>query len=133
MNDEQHAHWSNYFRALADQIGLKDWRVDVLRESPDSDWAAASMITLTGRKVVQIKIGSGFLNDTPENQRHFALHELIHVFTDDIDTAIWQAKEIIGGDVFTLMEKVVKDRIEFATDALAAAVGHAFPLPEVAA
>jgi hypothetical protein len=129
MNDDEYSRWCGYFRTLADQIGLKDWRIDLLREVPDSEWAGAAMMTLTGRKVVQIKLSKRWPEFEPEEQRHYALHELVHVFTDDIDTAIWQAKDVIGGDAFTLLEKIVKDRIEFATDALAGAIGHAFPLP----
>jgi len=129
LNDSEHAYWSGYFRTLADQIGLKDWIVDLMRETPDVDWAGASMLTVSGRKIVQIKLSKNWATFDPEEQRHFALHELVHVFTDEVDTAMWQAREVITGDAFTLLEKIVKDRIEFATDALAAAIGHAFPLP----
>jgi hypothetical protein len=129
LNDADHAYWTAYARTLADGIGLKDWETVIRHDTPDDSNAAAAMITITGRRIVWIKLGNGFFADTPENQRHYMLHELVHVHTDDIDTAIWQAKDVITSDAFTLLEKVVKDRIEFATDVIASSVGHAFPLP----
>lgn len=129
MTDDQHAYWLAYLRYLADQIGLKDWEIDLKRDHPDDANAAASMRAVVGRRKVCIRLGDGFYADTPENQRHYALHELLHVHLDDIDTAVWQASDIIGGDTFRLMEKVIKDRVEFAVDNIAAAIGPAYPLP----
>jgi hypothetical protein len=77
-------------------------------------------------------LGYGFFYKPPEDQRHFMLHELLHIHLDDIDTAIWQAGKVIESDAFTLMRTVVADRSEFCIDNIAAAIGHAFPLPEVA-
>ena len=131
MNDADHAYWTAYARTLADGLGLKDWEVVIKRETPDDGHAGASMLTVTGRRLVWIKLGDGFLANTPEMQRHYMLHELVHIHTDDIDTAMWQAADVINGEAFTLLQKVVRDRIEFATDVIAASIGHAFPLPPV--
>ena len=130
MTDSAHAYWSGYIRSLADDIGLKDWTIELKRDGPANSDAGASMITICGRRIVWIRLGFGFYSGTPEDQRHYVLHELLHVHLDDVDTAIWQAKEIIGSDTFTLMEKVVKDRLEFAIDTIAASIGHAYPVPD---
>ncbi len=131
MNDADHQYWTAYARTLADGLGLKDWEVVLKRETTGDGHAGASMMTFTGRRIVWIKLAHSFFFDLPATQRHYLLRELVHIHTDDIDTAMWQAKDIIPGEAFALLTKVVNDRIEFATDVIAASIGHAFPLPPV--
>lgn len=132
MDDETHTYWTGYVRLLADALGLKDWGVTVNRDAPDNPIAAASMACVTGRKIVHICLrASVFLTSSCEEQRHYVLHELVHVHLDDVDTVMCQVEDVIDGDMYKLLKRVVDDRIEFAVDAIAAAIGPFFPLPEL--
>ena len=129
MNDETHAKWQAYARSIADNLGLKDWRIEVQRNRPDSPGAGASFSAIMGRRYARIYLGHAFLAGTPEEQRHYMVHELLHAHTDDIDTAVYQGLEHIDCDAYRLMYATTKNRIEFAVDNLAVAISHAYPLP----
>jgi hypothetical protein len=67
-----------YFRALADRMGLKDWTIEVLDDSPSDSGALASIYCIEGRKVGRVRLSEDFLRDTEERRRHTAVHELAH-------------------------------------------------------
>ena len=129
MTDDKHAYWLDYLRSLADQIGLKDWDIILGRDEPNGDDVLADVTCTTGQKSAFVRLSKNIQNETPEKQREVLLHELLHCHFDDIDTAVYHAVEVIGGSAIELCRKIVKDRIEFATDAVAIVVAPFYPLP----
>lgn len=129
MNDEDHAYWSIYTRRIADRLGLKDWEIVLKRDGTDAANSAADMRCVPGRKVVWIRLADVFFSSDPDVQRYFVVHELVHVHLDDIDTVLWKAGDVIEGSGFSLVRKLVDDRVEFAVDAIASVFAPYFPLP----
>lgn len=79
MNDEQHAYWEAYIRWMAGLFGLKDWRIQLSREQPKSDDAAASCMVWENQKGATISLSNWFLTNYDEaEQREVVAHELFH-------------------------------------------------------
>lgn len=130
MTDDQYAFWTAYVRAIADQLGLRDWNVIINRDIPETDFRACAH-PARGRRSGGITLAQLFFNGSPEEQRQTIIHELLHMHTDDVDTAVFHVKEQLGSDVLHVLFTTVRDRIEFVVDNVATAIAPFYPLPEV--
>ncbi len=111
-----------YFRALADRLALKDWRIEVTDEEPSDSQANLSVQPVEGRKWARLRLSEFWLRRPPEAQRLGAVHELIHVHHA---TEINLLKKWLSADAFAawLMAH------EYAVDGLADAIAPLMPLP----
>lgn len=65
-------------RRLADRMGLRDWRIEVLEEPPEDEWALASCEPLRGRRYALLRLSERWYRLAPHDQRAALVHELIH-------------------------------------------------------
>jgi hypothetical protein len=128
LTDAEHTYWTGYVRGIADQMRLRDWDIVLARDVCEG---AGARITVTyGRRTAVIEFGYSFWTNGVVEQRQTIVHELIHIYLDDIDTVMRDAKDIIASDVFELTRQTVANRIELATDGLAEGIAPLFPLPD---
>jgi hypothetical protein len=83
----QFAYLDGYVRDLADRMGLKDWRIEVDRELT-SDSVNARVICPDPYRRAVITLGSDFAGESAEDQRGAFVHELLHVHTWEMRTAV---------------------------------------------
>lgn len=126
MTDPRRQAFAPYFRDLADRLRLRDWTIVVKDGVPADADALASCECVYGRKRAAIRLSDDFLDDAPEDQRHTAVHELLHCHLDD---AYYFAANRMG----TEAEKEAHNRFtEKAIDGLADAIAPMMPLPGAA-
>lgn len=81
MSEMSEKDWKileDYVRWVANEVGLKDWKVNVLRELPEKADHAGECDCLFGRKIANITFHKNFRSDRPEQQRQTVVHELLH-------------------------------------------------------
>ena len=129
MTDAQHKRLSRYFRKLADQLGLRDWEVELQREWNDRPHAGATVQCVYGRKYARIWVAEGFFGYDPPTQRAFCTHELMHCHLDPMRVALANLKDHLAPAVYDLISESHRDALEYATDGIAVAVARLLPLP----
>lgn len=119
-----------YVRRMANEMELRDWTIDLVYDPPADDDCMAHIKCTYGRKRAQVSFPRDFFSLTPEQQRHAVCHELIHCHASGLE---WQFNNLggrVSPDVFDVLWGGMKDQIEFAVDAMAAALAKHLPLPE---
>ena len=120
-DDIRRLNWLKYFRRLADLYGLKDWSIEMGNDEP-RDYALASVTCTTGRKIAWIRISQLFMEETINEQRMMAVHELTHCHEH---MSYSFAKDNIKED----LKPIYQNLMEYTTDAIAVAIAPFFPLP----
>jgi hypothetical protein len=121
MEDKRKTAFLPYLRDLANQMALKDWRPAVDNDAPPSD-AGATVLPVQGRKFAVISLSEHFLNETPREQRHTCVHELLHCHFAQVDLML---------SLFLDEEQraIVDLHLEYVVDGLADAIAPLLPLP----
>jgi hypothetical protein len=114
--------YSPYFRELGDRFGLKDWRIDVSDEPPSNEDAIANIECVYGRKWAIIRLSDKWLADPEEEQRLYAIHELIHAHYSHADGV---AEELLSKGE----RRAYIRALEYGVDGLANAIAPLLPLP----
>lgn len=124
MTEKQWDILSGYIRALADELGLKDWTV-FLSEEPTAPGVGAEMETTYGRKHVTIRVSKDFLSEDLETQRQTIIHELLHVHINPIEHVIsfdLYNTFAVGTQTLDMMKSVSSRAVELAVDGIADAI-----------
>ena len=129
MRDEQHAAFSAYLRDLADVMGLRDWEIDLAREDASGPDTGASCSTTYGRKVATIHFGADFFYESPETQRYYCVHELLHCHFRAIVEARDGLEDLLGTPANLVFVDRMRSAEEWAVDAIAGAIAPFLPLP----
>jgi hypothetical protein len=112
--------WTPYARQLGDLLALKDWRLEIVEESPGDPTAIASCAPVEGRKYAVIRLGESFLTDAPPEQRHTLTHELIHCHLGPMCRML---------EAENAMPPAAKLTMEYCVDGLADAIAPLLPMP----
>ena len=111
-----------YARLVADKIGLRDWSIHVLDESPRPG-DAADMRGVYGRRVAEIRISDEALAGEPEKLRYYVVHELVHChfasMHNYLDLILNAGEQVAYGQCY-----------EYGVDAAASALAPHMPLPK---
>ena len=127
MTDPRRQAFAPYVRDLADRLRLRDWTIYVRDDPPHDGECIASIHCVEGRKVANIRFNDPFLDDSPEDQRHTIVHELLHCHVNGAwDYAV---------DTFATEDarRAFRRLAETAVDGLADAIAPLLPLPGIAA
>lgn len=128
MNDATHARWLAYIHRIADAILLKDWTFTLERTGPESTTAEAQIFLCYGMRRGDLSVPPKFFAQTPEEQRHLIVHELVHAHFEDLDEHVrLYTNEQEGSGYF---QQAYKREREVAVDTLAMALAQFLPLPE---
>lgn len=118
----------DYLRAVADRMGLRDWRIDVSLTPAGEEYQAA--IQCTGEKrVAVVRLAHDFRKLDPEEQRHALVHELVHVHFHGSVRALHALKVLVGEPAFHVAAEAHELAEEQAVDALAWVIASGMPMP----
>ena len=122
---------TDYVRSVADDLGLKDWAIEVSDEEPIDPDANASCQPTYGRKYATLRFASDFREHKPESQRNTVVHELLHCHLHPLgEQAEWDLSELIGKSADFAFCKAFRRNLEYAVDGLAGAYSKHQPLIE---
>jgi hypothetical protein len=128
LNDAQGKALASYLRVLADEMGLRDWRIH-LHERPSRKGSGAAMNCTTGRKIVEVWVNAKFAFDDPDAQRHYLVHELVHVHFWPLEV---ERDDVAGQhDSAWMRDHAMRERRieELGVDAMADLLAPFMPLP----
>lgn len=111
-----------YCRSIADKTGLAHWKLEFPDEPPADKDAYASVNCWQTRFGASIRIGDALLKETPEEQRHCVVHEMVHCHLAHADRL---AEKAMGGRE----REAWIVAMEYGVDALAAVIAPLVPLP----
>ena len=110
---------SKYIRYLADNMRLKDWTFEVEFDG-ELQTSLATVECVQNRRHARIAVGPLFFTSSPEDQRHGAVHELVHCHLQPASTFFSRLQSL--GEAHETLSKIHEDHLESSTDALAAAI-----------
>lgn len=120
-----------YIRDRADQLGLKDWTVELGDQPPMDEDALAELHPTEGRKWAVIRICSHFGKLSPEEQRSAIIHELLHChqvpILDIVRLDLYDAR-VIPASTYDILHSTMRRAAEYENDALCEAISPMFPL-----
>lgn len=115
--------WNEYFRYIADQLELKDWRFVIDGEAADDD-ANATVYTIYGQRFARFRLGECFKGDDRELQRYVVVHEWLHCH-------LGMAHDYAIGEIGKGRGRAFNRMVEHGIDAIARAIACHFNLPEI--
>lgn len=133
MNEKRHNELRDYLRWMANEMGLRDWTIQLpYGQHPADPQGAASIEHTYGRKILTVRLCEDFDSFSLERQRHYIVHELVHTHLDRIGYTVNSLKHVTHDPVFTVFESNFNDDIEYITDAIAEIIAPHMPLPKKA-
>lgn len=128
MTRREFAALGRYVRWVANEMGLRDWTIEVSHDRAPSDCNA--FVTNTyGRKLATIRFCSDFRTLSPEDQRHTVAHELVHCHLESATNMVLNdLEECLGKPADRVFWSSFKRQMEYGVDALAAAYAKHLPL-----
>lgn len=86
IDDATLAYWQSYVNAVKDQMGLRDWVIELQRDAPPDDTHIACIGILYGQKRARLHLDFPcFLAQTPFSRKVTIIHELLHCHTEHLD------------------------------------------------
>lgn len=128
MNQKRRDYWMRYIRDLADRMELRDWSVLVCADTA-REGAGASVKCTFGRKIIEITLAHEFDEFDPEKQRHYLIHELVHVHFWGVTQALADVRENMNRHWIAQLELRVHNAEEYGVDGIATILAHCLPLP----
>jgi hypothetical protein len=92
LTNEEFAVLGRYIRERADEMGLRDWQIDLMHGPPVNDdgtedsSCAARIDIRWGKRLARVWVEREFKENPPERQRQFIIHELVHCHFDHLDS-----------------------------------------------
>lgn len=112
-----------YFATLAPKMRLAHWHLDIPDDEPEDGGAWADVTCYGFKHGAMIRISEAILEESPENQRNTAVHELVHLFFAQHDT-------LIRSRLHAADKESWESSMEYAIDALTRVISAFMPLPE---
>jgi hypothetical protein len=121
-----------YLRYLANEMGLRDWTINISPHPPDDNQHAACIDVRYARKWANISFSTDWAQSTPESFRATCVHELLHCHFRPIHWHINNLGSHISTSTFDVFYGGFRDLEEVAIDAVAEEWARCLPLPEKA-
>jgi hypothetical protein len=130
LKKHDHKELARYIRAIADEIALRDWTIDLQREPCDDDCNAQACLVY-GRKLVRLRVSRDFRSYDLERVRHSVVHELVHCHTSATDNMVeHDLTDHLGQQAADIFHAGYRRHAEYAVDGLADALAPHVPLIE---
>lgn len=129
MTNRQRRSLAKYIAGVAVEIGLRDWTLR-FEAAPCEDPALATVQTVYGRKIANVRVAADFSDYSPEEQRNAIVHELIHVHFAQQNQAVADALDVLGHEAQTVAAAAYRVGHEYGVDGLAYAIAPNYPLWE---
>ena len=118
-----------YVRDIADQMGLRDWTVNMMHGEPANVKAGADCQVVFGQKVVDIRFRHDWHEMPPEDLRWLVAHELVHCHLWTMSQRVCDLESTMGVMVWGVFDAAFTDALEHATDGIAREWSRHLPLP----
>jgi hypothetical protein len=129
MNDAQFSAYSTYIRALADQVLLADWEIELDRSVSDhGTWAQVTVQSEENFARVYVNWPEFFAH-SPEERREWLVHECVHLHLDRPQRIMNQLAAQISGDVTAFAKEAHRKEIEICVQRIARILAPHLPLP----
>jgi len=116
-----------YLRFLADEMGLRDWTVQLECGPLENAEHVAEIQRIYGRKHARIRVSPEFWTEHPERQAQTLIHELLHCHF----AGVQDAGVILGGvlhrKAYAAWHPPFEHQVEYAVDALAGVLARLLP------
>lgn len=121
---------ADYLRAIADEMGLRDWDVRLEDEPCEPGNAATCKLTF-GRKLAKVYVEKDFRSaQTPEEQRDTIVHELVHCHFESMASMVrCDLERVLGRPMDDVFFNGFERQFEYGVDAVAVAGALARHLP----
>lgn len=129
LTDERLRRAAAYFDTLRLALNLAQWTIVVSDEAPQDDDAAASIAPLGTRHFASVRLSAAYHEASPELQRHYAVHELLHCVLDGLDGAVTDMENAIEETSWRHLRTMYMRQAELAIDDLACLLAPFMPLP----
>ena len=130
MNDDQHRTVQAYAQDLAGRLLLRDWEVQVFRDPPYSDHAYASAELPDSQDKVIVRLCQEYFGYSPEYQRLWMTHELMHAYLTRVQDVMDQLKDQFPDNTAIIFAKQAHHlAIEVVVQRLARLLAPIMPLP----
>jgi hypothetical protein len=117
-----------YIRSTADQMGLRDWDFNLLREPCDDDCNAQCRV-IYGRKLADIRVSEHFREFDPARIRRTVVHELVHFHLAAATNSVEHDLDgHLSGQANGLFYSGWLRNLEYGVDGIATAWATTFPL-----
>ena len=119
-----------YLRELADQLGIRDWTLQVMHDEPSREIVGAAVQCVYGQREAEFKFRRDFPTHTPEVQRSTLIHELVHIpFEQARQYADEVLPDLLGKPASLAFMEAWRQLNEHAVDHIARTIAPGFPLP----
>ena len=118
-----------YVRWLANELGLRDWTINLHYADTDDEHSFAETRTTFGRKIGDISLCEDFRELDPKIQRHTLIHELLHcVFAQEQEFIRLDIKGHLGMPAWNIFFSAYQSMHEYAIDGVADSIERKFPV-----
>lgn len=129
MTEAQRKKLDRYFVALAQQMGLGDWNIQLLVADLDGNGNYAECEVRRNQRHAGIAISDSWLEWSPEFLRETLCHELLHCYMKPLEWGQERAEELMGKPAFHVYTNILNDINEQTVDAISCAWAESLPLP----
>lgn len=128
--NRDHGRAQEYLRALARELILSDWEINLTDETTGDKSHAGEVNVVYGRRVANISLADDLYTSSPEEFRHVCVHELLHCHFKPFQWNLDNVETHLGPPVYGLMFATYKDIEEMAIDAMTIIAAKHLPLPD---
>lgn len=128
MNRERHQYWASYIADVQGRMLLANWNVELVRP-PARSSDGAVVVCIPGQCEARIRLNKNFDDFTRAEQRHFIVHELVHLHVQPFEYHLEMQN---GGANDSNRYQVMAghhSHEEYAVDQLARIIAPSMPLP----
>jgi hypothetical protein len=123
------AELGRYVRWVANEIGLRDWTLNLYYDGLGEEDLYADCTPIFGRKVADIRFCSDFREQKPEAQRHTVVHELLHChFAQEQEFLRTDMCKHLGQPTYDMFFSAYKSMHEYAIDGVADGIESRLPV-----
>lgn len=106
------------FSDMQNRLFLQNYTLIFDRKKPKHKNVAATVFVSPTRSVARIAINDCYYDATPEDRRHYTIHELVHVILARLDYLISDLREQVSPQVYSVWYQSAHREIERITDAV---------------
>ena len=118
-----------YAETLASMMGLTDWTIEVLLDSPADD-AMAEIDCVYGQRLGRVALSDTWESYDLKTQRDTLVHELVHATLAPYSQMANDILAASGADLATVGSVALRNVEEWVVDSIALAWAQHLPLPE---
>lgn len=118
-----------YVRWMANELGLRDWTVNIMHR-PSGSHSFAEMENILGRKMINFYVCEHWEGLSLEEQRSSVVHELVHAHINLIRDRLGAYERALGQMIYSPLHESLTEAIEYAVDGISESIAKHYPLPK---